>query len=252
MAFDPGQPHPETLADFALMEARPGAMFRYWRLAVETANHVEHLREKGVLPPGGGWIEAHRASSIEFIFKPVKEDPESKALIGRWIAWDDEYLEIYENSPKWRLKGMISSLSETHTRLSWPQGWERDVWQWAISKLPEDGGPFDDRDGIIDAQYHMRMRDLIMQCGGFLYLSEETGQVVFARTKDLPRIWKHQDHIAEIERQKPFGFFNDMSRPNWRAFTRELTEVEERMMQVPPRPTGWKGRLLRLSRWFGR
>ena len=46
--FDPDVPHAETMANFALLDGDADDMDRYWRLAVETSQHIselEHLEQ---------------------------------------------------------------------------------------------------------------------------------------------------------------------------------------------------------------
>lgn len=246
MVFELDQPHSETTANFALMDARPGAMLRYWRLAVETSRYFNSLRESGEIGPGISWFQVEDAEIAGRCLEPFRNCAEGAALIDRWARWSEEFEAIHERSPKWRLKRMIGEVSESHSFISWPNRWERSVWEYALSPTDPDPLPFDDRKGIMDSEFRQRLKALVQGCDGFLYRCEETGQIVFAPTASLPRIWKHQDHLAQIDREKPFGFLYDVSRPDWRSRVRPPTEAEERTMWGTKRPPGPGGRALQI------
>jgi hypothetical protein len=247
MALDRDEPSPSTIAAFALMEAQLGAMERYWRLAVDTSDYQKRLKAAGFLdyPISLGVSEATQLR--KYLVPKIAAQHHDEALFERWDAWEKEYEQINQASPKWRLKAMIRDVSESHACLSWPTRWERDIWLWAMAEGKDTPCPFDNRNGVIDEDFRARMRGLIQECHGFLYRCEETGQIVFAPTDELPRIWKHQDHLARIARDKPFGFFHDMSRPNWREYSVALTDVEQHMLSVIRRPRGLRGHLRALA-----
>jgi hypothetical protein len=247
------QPHPETRANFALMEAGPDAMDRYWRLAVETSEYQKRLKTAGIFNYLM-WIEVDQAATVRrYLAKQIPDEHHDALLFLRWDHWAVDYEAIYQASPKWRLKEMISQLSESHNCTSWPNRWEQEIWKWALSdeSIP---CPFDDRRGIADEQFRRRMRELIEEVDGFLYRCEETHQIVFVPTKDLKRIWQHQDHLCEIDRNKLFGFFHDASRPNYRM--RAPTKQEEWLMAAFRRRSskqkGWRERLNGHLRRFGK
>jgi hypothetical protein len=252
MAFDLDEPHPETRANFALMETQPDAMDRYWRLAVETSGFLKQLRAKGIYK-FSTWVGVAEAKTVTVYARQMPEEYHDAELFSRWDDWAAEYEAIYQASPKWRLKEMISQISETHHCSSWPKRWEQEIWKWAMSD-EEPACPFDDRRGIFDAEFRQRLRALIEEVDGFLYRCEEAGQIVFVPTEDLQKIWRHQDHLSEIDRNKPFGFFYDASRPNYRM--RAPTEEEERMMAVIRRRSlrqkGWRARVTRHLKQLGR
>jgi hypothetical protein len=248
MAFDADEPSSGTSADFALMESRPGAMHRYWRLAVETSEYQKRLKAAGILNYPT-WIKVGEAATVRrYLARQIRPEHHDVTLFSRWDDWAREYEEIYRASPKWRLKEMISRVSETHAFLSWPNRWEREIWEWAMSNEPDSACPFDDRRDFIDPEFRHRLRALIEETNGFLYRCEETQFVVFAPAEDLERIWRHQDHLAEIDRNKLFGFFDDALRPNFKM--RAPTEEEERIMvtisQRSPKRIGWRARLSHL------
>lgn len=253
MAFDPDEPHPETRANFALMEARPGAMERFWRLAVETSEYQKRLKAAGIFNYPT-WIGVDQAASVRrYLAKQIPQEHHDLTLFSRWDDWAAEYEAIYQASPKWRLKEMITQISETHHCCSWPKRWEQEIWKWAMSD-EEPACPFNDRRGIFDAEFRQRLRALIEEVDGFLYRCEEAGQIVFVPTEDLQKIWRHQDHLSEIDRKRLFGFFYDASRPNYRM--RAPTEEEERMMAILRRRSlrqkGWRARLTHYLKQFGR
>ena len=107
--------------------------------------------------------------------------------------------------------------------------------------------PFTDYRGLVDPGFRQRLRETIEEVGGFLYRCEESGQIVFAPNEALDRIWWHQDHLAAMDRDKPFGFFHDASRPN--VPIRAITEEEEQMFAAierhQRRERGWLRRLAR-------
>ena len=238
---DPEAPGSETRADFALFEVGPDAIERYWKLATETSQRL-----------GGGWFYQDEA---RWAVRSLEEQSTLEGigeLICRWKEWEEEFHSIAARSPKWRLKCMISAISETHMFLSWPQRWEREVWNWAMA-APGAGCPFDDRNGVIDEEFRQRLRQAAEEAGGFLYRCEESRQVQFAPTDDLDRIWRHQDHLAAIDRDKAFGFFHDVSRPNFEM--RPLTAEEEEMSAARQRRAfrmGWRSRVTRLLGWLSR
>jgi hypothetical protein len=232
MEWDPDEPSPATVADFALMEAEAGALDRYWRLAVETSRYQKRLKAEGHLQ-FTSWIGVSEAElSAPNLIQRIAPEHRDEQLFARWAAWHREYEQIHAASPKWRLRKMISAVSETHHCLSWPNRWERDIWQWAMMESVDPACPFCDRNQIFDDGFRGRMRALIQECNGFLYRCEESGQVVFAPMEALPRIWAHQDHLAAIDRAKPFGFFHDMSRPDHRDHARDLTPFEEQVLST--------------------
>ena len=245
MAFNVDDPHPETCANFALLQAQPGAMERYWRLAVETSEYFRRLEANSIFKYAG-WIEIDGAATLPHYRMQIPQEHLDVALFARWEDWANEFENIYEASPKWRLKEMISDVSETHHCMSWPNRWEREIWLWAMSDEPEPECPFDDRRSVINPQFRHRLRLLIKETNGFLHRCEEKREIVFAPAEYLERIWRHQDHLAEIDRNKPFGFFHDASRPNFKM--RAPTEEEERLMAAMRRraaaPRGWRARLL--------
>lgn len=254
------EPHPETLANFALMETRPGAMERYWQLAVETSRYQTRLKADGILnyPSWIGVDEATR--SIHYLSSQIPPEHYDSALFSRWNEWVNEFDEIYQSSPKWRLKEMISQVSEAHACLSWPNRWEREIWNWAMSDDPDPVCPFVNRRGYfvdargrVDPSFRHRLRGFAREAGGFLYRSEESSQIVFVPTEGLERIWRHQDHLADIDRNKLFGFFHDASRPNF--IMRAPTEEEERLMALSNARScekgGWRAKLAhRMKDWF--
>ena len=253
MAFDPDEPHPETCADFAIMEARPGAMERFWRLAVETSAYQKRLKAAGIFNYPT-WIDIDQAARFRrYLAKQIPQEHHDATLFSRWDDWDAEYEAIYEASPKWRLKLMISRVSETVSCISWPNRWERDVWEWAVSPKQGEKCPFYHYRAVLDGGFRNELESLVRECDGFLYRCEESGYVVFAPTDKLPKIWKHQDHLASIDREKLFGFFADYSRPNPRTYARQPTETEERIFAELRRRKSLQSRIREgLRKRFGR
>jgi hypothetical protein len=254
MAFDVDKPQPETCANFALMEVRPGAMERYWRLAVETLEYQKRLKAAEIFNYPT-WISVGEATTVgRYLARQIPQEHHDVGLFSRWEDWASEYEEIYQASPKWRLKEMISQVSETHHFSSWPNRWEQEIWKWAMSDEGEQVCPFDDRKGIIDPEFRQRLRALIEEVGGFLYRCEESRQIVFAPAEDLEKIWRHQDHLSEIDRNKRFGFFYDATCPNFAM--RAPTEEEERLMSIIRHRSlaqkGWRARLVHFLKHLGR
>jgi hypothetical protein len=244
MAFNVDHPSSSTRADFALMEAGPGALERYWRLAVETSQYIKRLNEAGVVR-ANMWFDVHEAWRVRhFVDNFIPPDSHDNDLLVRWNDWGAEYAEIHRASPKWRLKEMISEVSETHHFCSWPNRWEKEIWKWAVTDQDDVRCPFDDRKGYLNHEFRSRLRELIEEVRGFLYLCEETRNIVFVQAADLERIWRHQDHLAEIDRNKPFGFFHDATRPNFQM--RAPTDEEERMFAI------MRNRSKRRKRWSTR
>jgi len=223
---DPEAPSESTRADFALMAADDADLHNYWRLAVETARHfveLERKLERNLAPHWFNVEDGHRAIERLAYVAPAEDN---SGLTDRWRSWDDRYRVILAQSPKWRLKLMIGRLSETHALRSWPKRWGRDVWVWAMAD-DDVICPFADRRGWIDPAFRQRLRQTIEEAGGFLHHCEKSGHIVFAPTADLERVWQHQDRLAALDRAKPFGFFYDASRPDFRM--RKLTAQEEFM-----------------------
>ena len=233
------------------METRPGAMKRYWRLAVETSDYLKPLRNAGIYK-FSPWVGVDMATTVIRYARGMPQEHHDARLFSRWDDWAAEYDAICQTSPKWRLKRMISQVSETHNFSSWPNRWEQEVWKWAMSDEHPAACPFDDRRGYLDSEFRQRLRALIEEVGGFLYRCEETRLIIFAPTEDLDKIWGHQNHLAEIDRNKPFGFFHDASRPNYRM--RPLTDEEERalaaMRRRSLRQRGWGARLTHYVKQF--
>lgn len=229
------------------METRPGAMGRYWRLAVETLEYQKRLQAAGILK-FRTWIEVDEAArACRYLAEQIPAEHHDPTLFARWKAWAKEFDAIYQASPKWRLKEMISEVSETHACGSWPRKWEKDIWTWATSDGPGFSCPFVDRRGCLTPDFRQRLRILVNEVNGFLYRCEETGHIVFAPSEDLEKVWRHLDHLAEIDRNKPFGFFNDATRPNFQM--RAPTEEETRIMAVirarSVAQKGWHAKLFR-------
>ena len=190
MADNIDDPSEATRADFALMQAQPGAMERYWRLAVETWEYFRQLEANSIFKYPG-WIDFDDAARLPPLYRDrIPPEHLDVALFARWEDWADEFDTIYQASPKWRMKEMISEISETHHFIGWPQRWEREIWQWAITEGPEPECPFDDRKDVIDPQFRALLRSLIEEVDGFLYRCEDIGLIVFAPTEDLERIWR--------------------------------------------------------------
>src|SRR5690606_28586155 len=120
-------------------------------------------------------------------------------------------------------------VSEVVSCMSWPSRWERDVWEWAISPKHGEECPFFRYRERLDGPFRERLEALVRECDGFLYRCEETLQIVFVSTPDLPRIWRHQEHLADIARDQRFGFFHDASRPDYWKHMREPIAGEERL-----------------------
>ena len=245
--FDLEVPHPETLANFALLDGSVDAMFSYWRLAVETVQHISKLEHSEGRGLGPRWFEVDGARRAIFCLEKLSELEDRPDLIRRWSQWSGQFETIAKRSPKWRLKDMISDISETHAYLSWPNRWERTIWEWGMASSEPVECPFIDHRRVIDPEFRKRLRETIEEAKGFLYRCEESGQIVFASNEELDRIWWHQDHLAAIDRDKPFGFFHDASLPNFTM--RAVTEKEERMFasiaRHQRRERGWLRRLLR-------
>ena len=236
------------------METTHGALDRYWKLSCDTYAYQAKMKEVGVLTAPTWFDVSWTRQCRETLSRSIPSEHHDFALFDRLEAWACEYERIDQASPKWRLKQMIRDVSESHACLSWPRRWERIVWEWAILQGSPDPCPFDDRNSIFDATFHRRMRELIDKCDGFLYRCEETGQIVFAPTATLPQIWRHQEHLAAIDRAKPFGFFNDALTPGWEKHWSGPTEEEERMMDIIRRANerrhGWRGLTKHLKRIF--
>lgn len=235
------------------MAHQPGALERYWRLAVETSNYQKRLKAAGIFNYPM-WVDVnHSRPTISYLAKHIPKEHQDPGLFSRWDDWATEFESIYQASPKWRLKEMISQVSETHSACSWPNRWEKEIWTW-VMLADEAACPFIDRRGSFDPGFRHRLRALIEEVEGFLYRCEESGHIVFVPRADLDRIWRHQDHLAEIDRNKLFGFFYDATRPNHQM--RPPTEQEEHLMTMMRRRSlakkGWRAKvafhLERLSR----
>lgn len=235
--FDPAVPEGETVAKFALLECSDGDMHMYWRLAVETSNY---LRTHG---ENRRWFDEDAASGAAKVIKDLPDNENKKDFVNRWQAWGKLFEQIRDASPRYRLIDLISWVSETHTYLSWPNRWERAIFDWAMQSESNNPCPFKDYRGVLDVEYRQRLKDTILEAGGFLYRCEETHQIVFAPFEDLELIWANQDHLSEIDRNKPFGFFYDAGRPD--RIMREPTEDETRFLnrRVEERKS-------RTYRWF--
>lgn len=249
---DPDPPQPALIASFALMEAEPGAMDRFRRLIAETAAYQQRLKALGRLdyPMWTGVADGVRVAT--YLIPQIAPKDRDESLFARWAAWTLEYERIVAASPKWRMKTMISLVSETHHCMSWPNRWERDVLIWAMAEGEEPPCPFIDRREVLNEAFRLELQRLVRECGGFLYRCEESQQVVFAPAESLPRIWQHQDHLAAIARDKPFGFFHEMSRPDHAAHARDLTPFEEQAFRAMARPAGFRARIVAGVQRLGR
>ena len=226
--FDPARPEGETQAKFALIECDDEDMYEYWRLAVETSQFIGSLEHKVMRPLRPRWFEEDRASSALAKLEQLSEFGRNPDVSARWEDWGKKFQILQDRSPRYRLIDLISWISETHSYCSWPKRWERQVYEWAMFSTDEDECPFTDNRNVIDAGYRLRLRDTIIEAGGFLYSCEETNQPVFVPTDELDAIWKHQEHLADIDRNKSFGFFYDAGRPGVQM--RQPTEEEEQML----------------------
>ena len=251
--YDPEDPCPETRADFALLDTGPDAIGRYWKLAIETSQHIWTLENEGQRSCCSRWFYQDEARWAVRALEEPSSLGDSAELIKRWKEWADEFEAIAARSPKWRLKGMISLISETHIRLSWPHRWERQIWDWAMGDETVSGCPFDDRDQIIDENFRLQLRQAATEAGGFLYRCEESHQIRFAPIAALDRVWRHQDHLAAIDRDKPFGFFHDVGRPdfNMRPLTSEEEETSSAMRRRPHQGRR-RSRVLSVFGWLAR
>jgi hypothetical protein len=245
VAFDPDYPSEATVAEFSLMTHEPGALERYWRLAVETSSYQKRLQEIGIIN-SRMWVSVdYSRPIISYLLTQIPEEHHDSDLFSRWDEWAKEYDAIYQASPKWRLKKMISQISESYAACSWPNRWEQEIWNWAMLDSDAEAVCSFNRTETFGPEFRQRLRTLIEEVDGFLYRCEETHHIVFVPTESLKRIWHHQDHLAEIDRNKLFGFFYDASRPNYQM--RAPTEQEEQMMAIMRRRSfarkGWRARV---------
>ena len=193
------EPSIELKADFALMTASPGALNRYFRLYHETSDFISGLKDEAKYR-WATWPDLEDADRLKsHLFDLLPPDELDTELAARWEAWGREYNNICRDSPKWRLRMLISDISHVTSGRSWPEGLERDYWHWAMMPNGKAEIHVGVRDDLID-DYRERMRSLITECGGFLHTAGNSAEIIFSRTEDLPSVWEAQNQLLPWER----------------------------------------------------
>lgn len=194
-------PHPEIIAHFALMNAAPDAMERFWHLYVDTNAYIDDLEARGDCRFSRCFGVGDANHVKRWLFGRVQPEHLDVELASRWDAWGKEYDEIFRSSPKWRMKELIQEICEVDSGRSWPDGTERDYWYWAMAENGHEEVKFLLREDIIES-YRKEMHSLVEECGGFLYTSDENGWIAFASNKELPAVWQRTGQLLPSERQK--------------------------------------------------
>ncbi len=193
------EPSIELKADFALMNALPGAINRYFCLYHETSEFVSGLKDEAQYR-WATWPDLEDADRLKtHLFDMLPAEELDTDLAARWAEWNKEYGDICRDSPKWRLRMLISDISHITSGRSWPDGHERDYWYWAVMPSGKTDIQFAIRGDLID-DYRERMRTLITECGGFLHTPGDSAEVIFSRTEDLPGVWEAQNQLLPWER----------------------------------------------------
>jgi len=231
------EPGSELSADFALMNVVPGSLQRFHRLRIDTNAYIDLLKDERDLR-WATWPSVEDANHLKaHFFDKVPAKLLDPKLASRWIEWGQEYEEILRKSPRWRLKLLVSEICEIQSGRSWPEGTERDYWYWAMMPDGNERIPFNIREDLID-QYRDQMRSLIVECDGFLYVSEENGWVAFASAQNLSDVWRRQKQLLPWERIE-----------NWR----KIYQAAERARYDPAKERFALVGLFRLiARWLAR
>jgi hypothetical protein len=127
----------------------------------------------------------------------------SPALRHKWEQWSAAYTAMIARQPRQALHEAMRMISGSHDAASWPDGYE-----WSILNWVESGSltpiPFDDRIGIVTAEFYERLRSLRQRSQGWFCFdrsAKSKPDVVFIPEDRLPA-WRRQEEVKQAERER--------------------------------------------------
>lgn len=132
-------------------------------------------------------------------------------LRQRWQEWNEEYYRMRSRNPRLELFDLMHEISESHDSSSWPQGYEWRIQDWVDVGDPSAPPPFDDRAGIVTADFFQRLRKVRQSCGGWIYAPYH-GPVVFAAEPEWQVVRAEQESASRKQREAWAGTQRKMAR----------------------------------------
>lgn len=180
---------------FRLTTGEESAQREFEKLSYET---YLYFKEE----PGIYWPPKMKSSEYVLKRENLPED-----LREKWVHWQTVFKGILERNPKLELYYMLEDMSETDTSSSWfpDSTMESQILDWVESNVYEPM-PVQDRWKIITPDFYKRLQELRRKCGGWLFPTHVTNQIIFVADKDLSYLRWHKDENGKYQSPKYWEF----------------------------------------------
>lgn len=151
----------------------------------------------------------------EYILKKANLPEE---LRKKWLNWQAVFNGVLERNPKLELFYMLKDMSETNDFTSWfpDRSMESQILDWVDSNIYEPMPVYDCKK-IITPEFYKRLQELRKKCGGWLFPTHVTNQILFVADNDLNYLKWHKDENGRYQMPKYWDFSSFKKTNNLRS-----------------------------------